>query len=131
MRRSLEQRGQRGFSLFETLIALGVLALALVLGLELLNRLPRYRQGLAAQRETMRALEATAEAVRAGTQPLVTGQVVDPQLTGRAQVAGALAIRLEVEPAALGSLYEVRLVGRYFLLGEAHERELETLVWRP
>jgi prepilin-type N-terminal cleavage/methylation domain-containing protein len=118
---------QRGFSLLEALIALSILGIALLMGMSLLLQEPRIVRRLDAQREALRTLEATLEAVRAGAVPLVPARIGVPG-PGR---PGGTMVWLEVEPAEPPGLYAVTARVRYTLQGEVRERSLETLVWSP
>ena len=55
-----------GFTLIEALVALTILGVALLLGMQLLIQTPRIIRRIDAERQAFRALEATLEGVRAG-----------------------------------------------------------------
>jgi prepilin-type N-terminal cleavage/methylation domain-containing protein len=120
-----------GFSLLETLVALTLLSIALLLGMALLLGQPRIAARLDGQRQATRALESTLESLRAGVIPLA-----DARLTGFLTQAGDkppddLVVDLHVAPEGPPSLYRVSLTARYSLFGQLHRRRVETLLWQP
>ena len=125
-----ESRGQSGFSLAETAVALAILGIALLMGIALILQHPRVVRRVDAEREAYRALESTLESVRAGLIPL------QPlKLDGFVTAAGGtppkdLAISMDVHPQATPGLYQVTLVARYRIFGEKKEKTVETMVWR-
>lgn len=122
MRRS---RALRGFTLVETLVALVLLTLTLLLGLGLVLQHPRIVRRLDAQREALHMLEGALEALRAGALPLVP-QELPP--TGPHH----MSISIEVEPTGSPpGLYKVDVRVGYLVDGQPRERSVETLVWRP
>jgi prepilin-type N-terminal cleavage/methylation domain-containing protein len=121
-----------GFTLVEALIALTLLGVALLLGMQLLVETPRIIRRIDAERQAFRALEATLESLRAGG-----GSVKeDQELTGFFTAAGTkepppdLRVRVHAEPAHLPGLFHVTLTAHYTVLGVAYTKRLETLVWR-
>ncbi|MCR8526116.1 type II secretion system protein, partial [Escherichia coli] len=60
-----------GFTLIEALVALTILGVALLLGMQLLIQTPRIIVRIDAERQAFRALEATLEGVRGGSVSLV------------------------------------------------------------
>ncbi len=61
-----DSRAPSGFSLIEVLIALTLLGIALLLGMDLVLQTPRVVRRLDGERQAFRAMESTMEAVRAG-----------------------------------------------------------------
>lgn len=119
-----------GFTLIEALVALTILGVALLLGMQLLIQTPRIIRRVDAERQAFRALEATLEGVRAGTIDLA-----DQTLTGFFTAAGTRAPRdlevlIHVEPADLPGLYHVTLTAHYSVFKVAQKKQLETLVRR-
>lgn len=115
-------RSQRGFSLVETLIALTILGIALLLGMSLLLEQPRIARRLDAQRRALSELESTMEALRSGAIPLEST---------RLGPSGSPAVVIQVTPAGPPDLYEVSLRAVYLVEGRTRERTLESLIWSP
>lgn len=123
-------RSQRGFSLAETLVALAVLTVCLLLGMALLLQHPWVVRRVDAERQAYRALESTLESVRAGVIPL---QPVT--LEGFVTAAGRpapkdLKLAMTVELQDLPGLYRVTLTARYSVGRQKLEKRIETMVWR-
>ena len=117
------QPAQRGFSLLETLIALTILGIALLMGMSLLLQQPRVVRRIDAQRRALAELESTAEALRSGAIPLQSARL-GPSDTP--------AVVISVSPAGgPPGLYEVSLRAIYLVEGRTRERTLETLIWSP
>jgi len=116
-----------GFTLLEALIALTILGVALLLGMALVIQLPRDVRRLDAEREAMRAMEASLEAMRAGALP-----VENSELTGFITMAGAsaardLGITVLVTPTTRPGLYQVTLTAHYSVLNTKHKKQLQAL----
>ncbi|MFL6200483.1 MAG: hypothetical protein ACJ76J_15000 [Thermoanaerobaculia bacterium] len=118
-------RAQRGSILVESLVALVLLSVALLMGLPLLFGQPGAVRRLDAQRAALGALDSTLEALRTGDLPLEAarygaGTPEDP------------VVWVEVEPEARpAGLYRVELRAVYKVRNQTFERQVETLVWRP
>src|SRR5687768_13775057 len=116
---------QRGSILVESLVALVLLGVALLMGLPLLFGQPGAVRRLDAQRVALGALDSTLEAVRTGALPLQSarygaGTPDDP------------VVWVEVEPqSGSAGLYRVTLRAIYRVQNQTLERQVETLVWRP
>ncbi len=122
---------ERGFSLIEILVAMVVLGVALLLGLALVLEQPRVVRRLDAQRQALRAIDSSLEALRAGVVPLQTADL-EGFSTGVGMAAPAdLTVHLDVVPGTPSGLYQVTLTARYSVLGTRLARRVETLVWRP
>jgi prepilin-type N-terminal cleavage/methylation domain-containing protein len=116
-----------GFTLIEALVALTILGIALLLGMALVIQLPRDVRRLDAERQAMRAMEASLEGMRAGTLP-----VENSELTGFITMAGApaardLGITVRVEATTRPGLYHVTLTAHYSVLNSRHKKQLEAL----
>jgi type II secretory pathway pseudopilin PulG len=116
---------ERGSILIESLIAVFLISIALLMGLPLLFEQPRIVRRLDAQRHALTALDSTLEALRAGTLPLQparygTGTSDDP----------AVWVDVEPQPDPPG-LYRVSLRAVYRIRDRTYERKVETLFWRP
>ncbi len=114
----------RGFTLVETLIALALLTLALLLGLGLVLQHPRIVRRLDAQREAIHTLETTLELLRAGALPLESRTLpVSPR---------KIALSIQVAPEGYPpGLYRVQVRAAWQVEGRPRERTVETLLWRP
>ena len=116
---------QRGSILVESLVALVLLGVALLMGLPLLFGQPGVVRRLDAQRVALASLDSTLEALRARALPLQsarygTGTADDP------------VIQVDVEPfSEPPGLYRVTLRAVYRVRDQTFERQVETLVWRP
>jgi len=120
-----------GFSLIEVLVALTLLGVALLLGMQLVLQNPRIVRRADGERQAFRAMESTMEAVRAGLIPLETAE-----LDGFVTAVGApapkdLTILMEVSPAGLPGLHAVTLTARYSVYKVKYKKQLHTLVWSP
>ena len=114
---------QRGSILVESLVALVLLSVALLMGLPLLFGQPGAVRRLDAQRVALSALDSTLEALRTGALPLQSarygaGNPDDP------------AVWVDVEPRSPG-LFRVTLRAVYQVQKQTFERRIETMVWRP
>lgn len=122
-------RSPRGSILVESLVALALLSVALLMGLPLLFGQPGAVRRLDAQRVALGALDSTLEALRAGALPLQSarygaGTPDDP----------VVWVEVEPEPEPAG-LYRVTLRAKYRVRSrvrdQTFERRVETMVWRP
>lgn len=119
----------RGFSLIETLVALAVVALILLLSLGLIFQQKRTILRLEARSEADAALTEALERLRAGSLPLASGPV---PVTVPAEAASELAVFALITPAEPpADLYAGRLLVRWKVAGEEESRSVETLFWRP
>jgi type II secretory pathway pseudopilin PulG len=122
---SLSFSCQRGSILVESLVALVLLSVALLMGLPFLFGQPAAVRRLDAQRVAVGALDSTLEALRTGDLLLEparigTGTPDDP------------VIWVEVEPQTESpGLYRVVLRAFYRVGTQTFERQVETMVWRP
>ena len=124
---------ETGFTLMETLVALSLVGIALLLTLSLIFQEPRTLRRITAHAEALRALDVTLEAVRAGRRvPPGREQVELAALYQPVEpVAMDLRVWTEREVAAAGGLYRLTLTARYRVDGQRFQRELETMVWAP
>lgn len=129
-----------GFTLIEALVALTLLGVALLLGMQLLIQTPRIIRRIDVERQAFRALEATLEGVRAGSVSLVNqrlkcfhtaaGTQAPCDLDDDLDDDDYLEVLMLVEPTDLPRLHHVTLTARYPVRKVEHKKQLETLVWR-
>jgi prepilin-type N-terminal cleavage/methylation domain-containing protein len=120
-----------GFSLIEVLIALSLLGVALLLGMELVMQNPRIVRRTDGERQAFRAMESTLEAVRAGVIPLQTSELGGMVTAVGAPAPKDLTISMQVYPAGLPGLYQVTLTARYSVFHQPYRKRLQTMVWSP
>ncbi len=116
-----------GFTLIEALVSLMVLGVALLLGMALVIQLPRNVRRLDAERQAMRALEATLEGMRAGTLPVQNSELTGFITSAGAPAARDLGITVAVAPTAQPGLYQVTLTAHYSVLNSQHKKQLQAL----
>jgi prepilin-type N-terminal cleavage/methylation domain-containing protein len=123
--------GQSGFSLLEALIALVLLGVALLLGMELLLQNPRVVRRLDGERQAFRAMESTLEAVRAGAIPLTNADLGRFSTAVGSPAPKDLAISMQVDPTEVPSLFQVTLRATYTADQRKVQKELQTMIWSP
>jgi prepilin-type N-terminal cleavage/methylation domain-containing protein len=119
-----------GFTLLEALVALAILAIALLLGMQLLIQTPRVVRRLDAERQAFRALEATLESLRASGGPVENEELSNFRTAAGTPAPAELTVSVVVEPASLPGLYHATLTAHYTVLNVAYSKRLETLFWR-
>ena len=124
-----------GFSLIETLVALMLIGMALLLTMSLLAQEPLVLRRLRAHSEALEVLDAVHEAIRAGMSLSPGSARLEWQLLydpPRAlETATDLVIFSEVEAQSPRGLYQVTLRARYFVGHQSFDRVLTTRIWRP
>jgi len=123
--------GQGGFSLLEALIALVLLGVALLMGMELVLQNPRMVRRMDGERQAFRAMESTIESVRAGAIPLETADLGAFSTAVGTPAPKDLAISMQVDPTPLPGLFQVTLQARYTADKRKVQKELQTMVWSP
>ncbi len=123
----------QGFTLLETLVALSLLAVAMLLTLSLIFQEPRALRRLAAHEQAYHAMEQTLEAVRAGRAVGSGRHLVDPAwlLLPETPAAQDLQLWSELEEESASGLFRLTLIARYRVDRRWFQRSLETLVWEP
>ena len=127
----MPRRAPSGFSLVETLIALAVLTVALLLALPLVLEQPRALRRIQAQRQATRAIEATLEALRAGEVPLAPMRLQGLALSAGEPAPPGLTLWIDTQPAGPPHLWAVTVRTRIDVLGHPLTREVETMIWSP
>ncbi len=126
-------RESRGFTLIETIVALSLLGVAMLLTMSLLLQEPMVVRRLEAHREVLRAMEQILEGFRAGKSVPSGRQQVDLGSISLPESAAAQDLRLwteSVEETASG-LFRLTLIARYRVGNQWYDRALETRVWLP
>lgn len=118
--------GARAFTLAETLVALFIVGVALLLGLSLFWQYEIGMERLAAQQEALQALDNSHEALRSGLLPLRSGP-----LPGWGSSTAGMAVSLEVKPTSRADLMDVTLTVDYTVRGKPVRRTLQTEVYEP
>lgn len=136
------EQGERGVTLLETVVALAVLGVALLMALGLVWQQRKILLRLQASQEVAREVEGTLEALRAGALELPVGggegaaslvvasPAADPPHGVEAAEELSIIVRAEpVEPPP--DLYRARVEAHYRVLGEPRSLRVETLFWKP
>jgi Tfp pilus assembly protein PilV len=114
--------------LIESLIALALVMVGVLLAVGIQLRQPLTLERLRARQEATRALEATLESVRAGAVPLADGVVPGLDAGGAAR---NLVVRVRVEPTPTNDLWRVTCEATYLVRGRQQRAALASLVWAP
>jgi prepilin-type N-terminal cleavage/methylation domain-containing protein len=122
---------RNGFTLLESLVALVVVALALLLGYGFMMRQPQAIQRLDAGDEALRAIEASLETLRAGEIPLESGFLEPGIAYPPPQRAAELVVDLDVTSTEIPGLYALNVEARYRVGRSIQQRRVETMVWSP
>ena len=123
-----------GFSLIETLVALLLVSMVLLLALHLTTLQPRTMDRLRTNEAALRAVETALETIRSGQTPMVEGTfpLTPPGAYIADPVIGGLKMTIEVTRSpTVDDLYLVAVEARYVVAKQARRRRIETLVWRP
>jgi prepilin-type N-terminal cleavage/methylation domain-containing protein len=118
-------RPQSGFSLVESLIALLVLSVALLMGLPLIQQQPWIVKRVDAQHVALREIESTIEAMRSGAMPLASIHLPG----GHGQPS--LWVDVQPETDAPAGLFHVSVRALWRIQGRDLEKKVETLIWSP
>ena len=118
-------RPSSGFSLVESLIALLVVSVALLMGLPLIQQQPGIVKRLDAQHVALREIESTVEALRSGAMPLQSIHL--PASPGQP----SLWVDVQPETDAPAGLHHVTVRALWRIHGRDFEKRVETLIWSP
>lgn len=120
-----------GFTLIESLVALLLVTMAMLLAHRLALQLPGTVKRLQAGNAAMAAIESSLETLRAGYLPLTDDVLMPPVAYPDGSPVEGLILVMDVEPAPTIGLYEVTIEARYTVGRQQLRRRLQTLVWRP
>lgn len=120
-----------GFSLVEVLVALTLLGVALLMGMQLVLQGPRIVRRTDAERQAFRAMESVMESVRAGLIPVENLELGALETAVGAPASKDMKMLMLVEPTDVKGLYHVTLRTTYTTLGVKTEKTLQTMVWSP
>lgn len=119
-----------GFSLLETLVALAIVGMALVVAANGFSAYAATVQRAEARQRLLAAAENAIESVRGGEIPLVTGPVkLDRDL--RPPDGAEVHLSIDVRPRDLPGLFVVEVRAWSRISARREELELTTMVWRP
>jgi prepilin-type N-terminal cleavage/methylation domain-containing protein len=121
----------QGFTLIESLVALLLVAMAMLLAHRLALELPGTVKRLQAGNAAMRAIESSLETLRAGNLPLMDDVLTPPTAYPDGSSVKGLILVMDVEPAPTIGLHEVTIEARYMVGQQTLQRRVKTLVWRP
>jgi hypothetical protein len=97
------------------------------MGMALVIQLPRDVRRLDAEREAMRAMEATLEGIRAGTLPVENSKLSEFITVSDTPVVRELNIDVAVAPTTRPGLCQVTLTAHYSVLNTQHKKQLQAL----
>jgi prepilin-type N-terminal cleavage/methylation domain-containing protein len=118
----------QGFTLLEVLVALTVLGVALLMSMALVLQLPRDVRRLDAERQAMRAMEATLEGMRAGAMPIEKSRLTGFITVSDNPPSPDLQIDVAVTPTTRPGLCQVTLTAYYSVLNTKHNKQLQALI---
>jgi prepilin-type N-terminal cleavage/methylation domain-containing protein len=127
----LLERGRRGFTLVEALVALLLITAALMLGYGFMMRQPQASARLDAGSEALRALESSLETLRSGAIPLESGMLQPVLAYPPPTAAEDLLVDLDVETTEIENLFIVTLEARYRVGRAIHRRQVQSMIWSP
>lgn len=134
MRSTLPARRSAGFTLIESLVALVLIGVILLLTMALMAQEPQIQRRLDAHVEVLDILDGAHESLRAG-RPIRQGRHPFEwkafQPSGGLRSAQNLEMWIEAFPyGTVNGLFEVHLRARYFVGQESFDREVTTIAWR-
>lgn len=129
--RSRRPRSASGFSLIEVLVALVLLGMVLLMGMQLMVQGPRIVRRTDAERQAFRALESVLEGVRAGAFPMGDLDIEVLKKAVGEPAPDDLEMFMRTEALEPAGLYRVTLTATYTAVGEKKSNSVQTLVWSP
>jgi prepilin-type N-terminal cleavage/methylation domain-containing protein len=120
-------RRERGFSLLETLVALTILGLVLLMSMAMVLNHPRIVRRMDAERQAYRAIEATLEMLRADAMDLSSGPVEVYLPPG--SPTQDLTVEVTVTPEPQPGLHRVVIEADYSVYGQKLSKRVETMLW--
>ncbi len=134
MRCTRPARSSAGFTLLESLVALVLIGVILLLTLSLMAQEPQIQRRLDAHVEVLDILEGAHESLRAGRPILQGRQIFDWRAfepTGGLRFAQDLQMWIEAFPyGTVDGLFQVHLRARYAVGRQTFDREVTTIAWR-
>ena len=126
-----EQPDNRGFTLLETVAALTVFGIAVLVAAGFLDAQVQIAQRMEVRADLLRATEVVLESARGGAVPLTSADV---DLSGQYETRSGQPIDASmkvVESVDLPGLYEVTATASTRLRGRQEAVSVTTRVWRP
>jgi len=121
---------QRGFTLVESLAALGIFAMAVLVAAAFLQSHATAARRLEVRSALVRASETTLEEIRAGVRPMGPANLDRGAEFGLSR-GHAMRTSVNVHPGGVEDLYRVVVVSRCAAAGAPMDVTLESMVWRP
>ena len=120
----------RGFTLVESLAALAIFAMAVLVAAAFLQAHGQAARQLEVRSALVRASETTLEELRGGARPLVSANLERGRDAGLSPGA-TVHTTIKVSGAGVPDLTHVIVTSRSTASGQPMEVTLETMVWRP
>lgn len=117
-----------GFSLLETVVALALVGVAVLVAAGSLQAHAALASRLVVQEQLVRCAEDVLEQVRGGALPLAPAAFDQPQVDG---TGPRCRVVVGVEPGGVEGLHRLTVTARSGIAGESLSFELTTMVWRP